>query len=514
MYITLPVYVWLKPFIRARRLSLRRKVTHHGIVYFYILMAWTIVLNLLEVREKSKLKDDEPNQFLIYTNATIMALSLIAMLYIAWATREEVIWAIHRINLSFYFRTGLYVFGVANMVYTSLKLYDNFSCKEGRNILLNISQFLFIVSQILFHNYFYQAKLPGRGWLMQVCLAHILGTNLSLWIRTICKKVLNHSKKKDDCSPIPLGDTEKFFYPLFVEYLLLVAGMVYELWVGVVVPRDTRRRAGHWIDDAYHGELQNPNETPTTLSNGSRLPLPVDLVSERRRHIFAPSLAFSFLLGLAICSIFFSFMLAAHYSAWKEERHSFLYDNFVIANICVYCTQLIACYVIKVCGQSQPADRKRTSFNLDDFLLYLGLAGVILWEGFHLYFVSYKPKHKAIYFVHSLLGQLEFIVQTVILVSARRLSSREDKNAQTISNMSLFLLATNFAFWILNSFLIDQRLSYPGESHHREKEENLLSMLQFFAYILNPIVIFFRFHSAACCYQMWLIFSRPVMNNN
>ena len=261
MCITLPLYVCLKPFIRAR--PTRRKVTHHGIVYFYILMSWTIVLNLLEVREKQKNEEEpkSPNKLLLYTNATIMALSLMAMLYIAWASREEVTWIIHRNNLTFYFRTGLYVFGVANMVHTSLILYNSFNCNNRLKIMLNIYKFLFIVGQILFHNYFYQAQIPSRGWLMQICFAHILGTNLSLWIRTICKEVLPRETKEDDCSPIALGHAERLFYPMFVEYLLLVAGMVYELWMDIIVPRDTRRRAGHdWIYDAYHEGLENPNE--------------------------------------------------------------------------------------------------------------------------------------------------------------------------------------------------------------------------------------------------------------
>ncbi|XP_028400262.1 uncharacterized protein LOC114523511 [Dendronephthya gigantea] len=469
-------------------------------------MSWTIVLNLLEVRIKHDY-EERVYQVLQYSNATIMALSLIAMLYIAWATREEVTWTIHRNNLTFYFRTGLYVFGVANMVYTSLNLYNDFSCKDGLNILLNISQFLFTAGQIMFHNYFYQAKLPSRGWLMQICLAHILGTNLSLWIGTICKEVYTpEPKNTSDCSPINMGHSEKYFYPLFVEYLLLVAGMVYELWIDLKIPKDRIRGARHdWINNAYQEQLSGTTEVS----------LPVRLVSEGRRRTFSPSLALSLVLGTAFGAIFFSSMLGAYDSSWKgKQRHRSLYNNFIIANICFYCTQLIACYVIKVCGQSQPANSKRKSFNVDDSLLYFGLAGIILWEGVHFYYLFFEEAEEPIHFVHGLLGAIQDVVQTVILVSVRRLLSREDKNAQTISNFSLFLLATNFAFWIQNSFYMEQQLHNPGEDEHTDGEKNLLSKLQVFAYILNPIIIFFRFHSATCCYQMWVIFSRPVLNEN
>lgn len=157
---------------------------------------------------------------------------------------------------------------------------------------------------------------------------------------------------------------------------------------------------------------------------------------------------------------------------------------------------------------------KRNSFNLDDSLLYFGLAGIILWEGVHFYYLFFETAEEPIYFVHGLLGAFEDVVQTVILVSVRRLSRREDENAQTISSMSLFLLATNFAFWIQNSFYMEQQIHNPGEDQHTEEEQKLLSTLQVFAYILNPIIIFFRFHSATCCYQMWVIYSQPVVNEN
>ena len=154
-------------------------------------------------------------------------------------------------------------------------------------------------------------------------------------------------------------------------------------------------------------------------------------------------------------------------------------------------------------------DRKRSSLNLDDILLYFGLSGIILWEGFHFYALLFESNRKPIQFVHGLLGMIEDIVQTVILVSVRRLSSRDDANARTITSMSLFLLATNLTFWIQNSFYIEQQLENPGENH-----KSLEDRLDTFANILNPIIIFFRFHSATCCYQMWVIFSHTVIIDN
>ena len=154
-------------------------------------------------------------------------------------------------------------------------------------------------------------------------------------------------------------------------------------------------------------------------------------------------------------------------------------------------------------------NRKRASLNLDDALLYFGLAGITLWEGFHFYGLLFAKNREPIHFVHGMLALIEDITQTVILVSVRRLSSRDDTNARAITNMSLFLLATNLTLWIQNSFYIGQQLENPGE------HQNILEIrLGTFANILNPITIFFRFHSAACCYQMWVIFSHTNVIEN
>jgi hypothetical protein len=352
MCITTPFYVLLSPFFRAR--ATRRKVTHHGIVYFYILMACTIVFNLWE-QQNNKGYKALSYQFLQYFEAAIMVFALMWMINIARKTRGEVKWTSHERNLIIYFRTGLYVFGISSMVYTALNIYNDCSCSDGRNMVVNIAKFLFIVGQMLFLNYYYQAKLPGGGWSIQVGLAHILGTNLSLWIWTLCKEVYEppNTLISTDCPPIYLGNTEKYFYPLFVEYLLLVASMVYELWMDLNLPADSRRRFVHhdWVHEKYQEELESG-----TLGLSARIGAshPVHLVSTRRRRKFTPSLALSFVFGLAFSSIFLAFILAAMDSAWKDEKW---YNNFIIANICFYCTQLIACYVIKVCSQSQPANR-------------------------------------------------------------------------------------------------------------------------------------------------------------
>lgn len=346
--ITLPIYVLISPFFRAR--ITRRKVTHHGILYFYILMSCTIVVNLWEQRNKYEYKSIS-YQFLQYFEATTMWLALIAMFCIACITRGKARWNNHERNLIFYFRTGLYVFGISSMVYSALNIYNYWHCDDSLNIFLHTAKFSFIVGQLLFLNYYYQAKLPSGGCFIQICLAHILGTNLSLWIWTLCTEVFEpeNTTIAGSCLPIELGHAAKYFYPLFIEYLLLVASMVYEIWMDLELPADARRRlvGRDWIHEKYEEQLEGFPE-----SSGESHP--IHLVSARRHRKIAPSLAFSFVLGLAFSSIFFAFILASNST---ESQDNQFYYNFLICNICFYVTQLIACYIIKVCSQSQPANR-------------------------------------------------------------------------------------------------------------------------------------------------------------
>lgn len=493
--------------ILAGGLSDRLKISHSGMIYFYLLLSCTIVFNLWE-QQSEQTKDPPPStsyQFLQWFEFGCMIVSLISMVYINCSTKGRVNFESQDKGLILYFRIGLYVFGVSSLVYAMMNLLDYSNCGNPLNICINAAKFLYIVGQILFLNRFDQAKLPNDRLFIQIALAHILGTNLSLWIWTLCKEVYDKDNSKDNScrkEPINLGSTEKYFYPLFVEYLLLVASMIYELWANVQTTSRTRGRCNlHYecIYENYHEQT----EIEETASENSQQEAVQDrrrISAERRRAKFAPSLALSLILGIAFASVFIAFVLASSDSG-QRLREQFI--EFTIVNICLYCSQLLACYIALLSCQSQLPNENRGSIDLDDALLYFGLAGILLWEGFHLYGLIFTANItvEKIEYANSVCGMLEDIVQTIILVSIRRCRSRKDNNAKNICSCALFLLATNLAMWFQNSFYIEQNLENPGENH-----KNLEKNLDIFAHILNPLTIFFRFHSATCCYHMWTIF--------
>ena len=109
-----------------------------------------------------------------------MFVAVLFLVYINYSTRGRVVYGSRERNLILYFRTGLYVFGIYSLVYTVLNLVNYSNCGNVQHVVLNTVKFIYIAAQILFLNRFYQAKLPNDREL-QIALAHVLGTNLSLW---------------------------------------------------------------------------------------------------------------------------------------------------------------------------------------------------------------------------------------------------------------------------------------------------------------------------------------------
>ena len=496
MFVTVPCYMFCGP-IWSRRQSQRSKFGYSGIIYFYCLLSCTIVFNLWEQRIKPDSDNSLSYQFLQWFEISCMMVTIIFLLYITLSTRGRVIFENHEINLTLYFRAGLYVFGISSLLYAILNLVNNCNCDDVMHIVYNSVKAVYIAGQILFLNCFYQAKLPGDNRLIKIAFAHILGTNLSLWIWLLCKEVYQPPKSnKCEYYPIHLHDTERYFYPLFVEYLLLVASMIYEIWASLLVNEMTH-------DDnlyaRYYAQIQaeENGEDLQLLAGQNR-----QAARGMRRGGFTPGPAISLLLGLTFAAVFIAFVLASNESG---VLHQSQYHQFLIVNICLYCSHILACYTVLVCRQSQRTNEDRNGVDHDDALLYLGLAGILLWEGFHLYALIFSTARPIkLEYANGIIGIVEYIIQTITLVSIRRYRrrNRNDSNASIISYCALFLLATNFALWCENSFYVGQNLENPGENHKQLKNH-----LEVFSNILNPLIIFFRFHSATCSYHVWTIFN-------
>ena len=122
-----------------------------------------------------------------------------------------------------------------------------------------------------------------------------------IWI--LCKEVYEYPQDEMCLSlPIHLGSSEKYFYPLFVEYLLLVASMIYELWAKVQT-YNTGANSGdsHERYAYYQGQIRAMESVEQLPSSTNQ---PANERQRRRRRNFVPSLATSLILGLLFASVF------------------------------------------------------------------------------------------------------------------------------------------------------------------------------------------------------------------
>ena len=136
--------------------------------------------------------------------------------------------------------------------------------------------------------------------------------------------------------PIHLGSSEKYFYPLFVEYLLLVASMIYELWAKVQT-YNTGANSGdsheRYAYAYYQGQIRATESVEQLPSSTNQ---PTNERRQQRRRNFVPSLATSLILGLLFASVFIAFALAAADSIKKDY-----YPKYLVVNICLYCSQIL-----------------------------------------------------------------------------------------------------------------------------------------------------------------------------
>lgn len=167
-----------------KRRKIQATFKHSGIVYFYILMCSTVVLNLWQVITKPS-NQSTPYRLLHSYETTCMLVSIIALIYISCKDRgSRRVFNIKNISFTLYLRAGLYIFGVFAMGYSLCLLLNYATCEYNccintwTRVINSIEhgiKALFIVTQILCLGSFYQEnQLSIDTPLIQIILAHLL----------------------------------------------------------------------------------------------------------------------------------------------------------------------------------------------------------------------------------------------------------------------------------------------------------------------------------------------------
>ena len=456
-----------------------------GIVYLYLFLSITVVVNLVVPLRKIDAPVAENIQQYFVLGCIVLA--IVGMLYLWLFTRETLTYHDWNLRAGYppealmrvFYQGGLYLFGFLSFGYSLSIAMDRINCDEKVVPTVNIMKALYIVVQTVFLNKFYKGRIPDDTRWIQIVLAHLLGTNVALWFWTLCSEEMGEST---ECisHPIPLRNTEKIFSPLFVEYLLIAASLFYQIWKDLLPAQAVagqRHEVGRGLDRV--GAVRSRNSG----------------------------------LGIVLgCSFGVMFLVVVIASAATGETHQIYHVAYSGGIITLYLMQIFACYIILLSAQSLAWDRQRNSLDHDDALLYISLVGSLLWEGFHLYslvLIEFDSETDSL--SHSnvrhidiaadILGMLQYLFQTTTLINLRRHQPTRGQTTTWISQCALFLLTTNFVLWILDSFFIQIIIKNPGEI-----PTSIQRSLEPMGYILHPLNIFFRFHSAVYCLISWSIF--------
>ena len=517
-FITLPVCVI------KRAASPQTNITipdHASVCYLFVLTCFTLVINLVDLDRINSRRD------IFVSGCMVLAIAL--MLYLYLFTKDRVRHdPCHYAPIRMFFRGGLYIFGFFSITNNICLAIDSWGCqpaneKEFDNksaATVQMVQAIFVVTETLFLGYFHKACFPLDAMFLQISLAHLLGTNLALWFWILCEetesepepgRVLKIACRNSKRTPnLGWSAYQKYFYPVFVEYLILALAILYELWMNLRRRRERTlcRFCTHCASCLYRqnavSEEQNNDENSS------------------RRQLYIPRCSYGIIIGTIYTVVFFVLILLAisdpnnnrnNENRSSDTEHAINGTNILAANldqhgpfihycygsIVMYVSMICACYIILASLRSANNLQRIRSIDYDDVLLYISLMGMLLIEGFR---VMSKIIIGGPYFylvAVEITGIVQHLTQTVTLVNLGHYSGASDRRIGVwICECILFMLLTNLAWWVQSSFFLNSKLTRPGEFE-------TIKGIQTYGIIVKPMVVFFRFHSATYFYNTWAL---------
>ena len=406
-----------------------------------------------------------------------------------------------------FFRGGLYLFGFASMLNSICLSYEDWTCKstlkyfdEKSAATVQFVKALFIVVETLFLGYFHKASFPLNTKFLQISLAHILGTNLALWFWTLCEETLDLPTDRNCTGKPDLSwrGYRQYFYPVFVEYLILGLAILYGLWKNLRQEEEACccfcKNCSRCLKRTQMvAQEEENNEQPHSF---------------RQRYI--PRCSFGMTFGTIYVAIFLFIMLRAIQSAdnYKYSKpinitnfdKTSQFKAYCGRSIVMYLSMICACYIILASIRSPNNVRRVRSIDYDDILLYISLMGILLLEGFHVISKTIKRKAHSYLVAVDISGTIQHLTQVVTLLSLSHCRGATSlRNRIWICECILFLFLTNLAWWIEDSFYLESKLTRPGEIE-------TIKGIETYGTIVKPMVIFFRFHSATYFFNAWTIY--------
>ncbi|XP_078041961.1 proton channel OtopLc isoform X2 [Augochlora pura] len=370
---------------------------------------------------------------------------------------------------SFCLRLGAVGFGAGSLVFTGLQIGAEIASgpfraiTPGARLLLVTAQmhFIFLNSKSL--------KLSKHTALAKLGLMHMIATNLCEWLQALVEETQHEIEQlghtHDDEAGILkslLRDASPFLFPCTIEFSLICAVILFEMWKRVDETIDAKGESS--TRSSYH--------------------LSIDC-SSSHRGLFGGIL----IVAATILSLIMFFVL-------KEAKMKIAVVQVTALDATILALGMLASVAGTLKLQALQQKIIKPS-ELDTTLLAAAQAGVYLHCLFGVVgdILTMGPTW-VLSLITDLLALMQSTSQTLLIkIAWGRRCSRNDKPGKELIT---FLIVVNIALWTVNT--LEKSRAGVRPDH-----------LQFFGvwawtiitHVSMPLAIFYRFHSAICLFEIW-----------
>jgi hypothetical protein len=181
-----------------------------------------------------------------------------------------------------------------------------------------------------------------------------------------------------------------------------------------------------------------------------------------------------------------------------KEGASILYFSMEFAMICIL---LVAMIIVWRVIQKLPFDDNCPK-GLDSILLIISLLGVFLFDSFCMLYAAYNTiiYEVVMGIIRPLLSSVQSTIQVVFIFDAghRFTNTTELSKLKPGRELVIFTLMLNMSLWAMYTF--QARTMFNDTTFNNLYDKHAWVII---THLTIPLVIFFRFHSTTCLYEIW-----------
>ncbi|OQV18242.1 hypothetical protein BV898_07638 [Hypsibius exemplaris] len=443
-------------------------------------------------------------------------------------------------SASFYLKMGALAFAIGSMIYACLELgvfVENTSCFNTIMGLNPVLFMVFVVLQLYFVFLNSQLTLKRYRTIGRFGLMHLVATNLCIWIRTLIDEtlhafgkireksekmvflgnnmtlveideptnglayqqiVLDSKQGKGGYNPLCVDDesvmkkmmeeASVFLYPCIIEYSMISAGIIYIMWT--IVDQNPKSVHPHSPEGHHHHRSRKTSYA-------------VDC-DQAAKGLFVGII----IVVLTIVSLILYFIFLE-----KPAFTDMAVLQAQITEIILYGIGMVAvayCFV-KLTRNLKRSRNHNISTLLDETLLKFSMMGVYGYSVVSILGGFAEDNITGVLsVVAAALCLLQSTAQTVFIFDASQrvvhwtpLKDEKSEAAPVYIDKPAretvtLLLIVNFAMWATNVFCTLRAESSPSQNNFYGMHEWMVIL-----HVTVPLVIFYRFHSTACLFEIW-----------